>query len=128
MVQQISEGVRITVETFYQETQSNPLRSDHLFAYRVTIENLSSVAVQLMSRHWFIRDSSGLNREVQGEGVIGRQPVIEPGKSYRYVSAVNLNSDMGKMYGHYTMTDLVARKSFRVIIPEFLLIAPFKFN
>lgn len=128
MVQQISEGVSITVETFYQEAQSNPLRCDYLFAYRITIENLSSLTLQLLSRHWFIIDSSGLNREVQGDGVVGQQPVLKPGESYQYVSAVNLNSDIGKMYGQYIMMNLSQQKTFRVVIPEFQLIAPFKFN
>lgn len=128
MVQQISEGVSVTVETFYQDAQSNPLRSDYLFAYRITIENLSSLTLQLLNRHWIIVDSCRLTREVKGEGVVGRQPVLEPNASYQYVSAVNLNSDIGKMYGQYTMIDLSQQKTFQVAIPEFALIAPFKFN
>lgn len=128
MVQQISEGVSITVETFYQEAQSNPLRSDYLFAYRITIENLLPAQVQLLSRHWYIIDSSGLNREVEGEGVIGRQPVIAPGESYQYVSAANLNSDIGKMHGSYTMQNMETGLQFKVAIPEFDLVAPFKLN
>lgn len=128
MVHQISEGVGITVETFYQEEQSNPVRSEYLFAYRVTIENLSQKPVQLLSRHWVIIDTSGQNREVQGDGVIGQQPVIQPGDSYQYVSAANLNSDTGKMYGDYTMAEVESGKKFKVIIPEFQLIAPFKLN
>lgn len=128
MINQISEGVSITVETFYQQEQSNPLRADYLFAYRITIENLSDSTVQLLQRHWIIVDTNGQHREVQGDGVIGQQPVIQPGGSYQYVSAVNLNTDIGKMFGNYTMVNIESGKMIKVVIPEFELIAPFKMN
>ena len=128
MVQQITEGVSITVETFYQPAQSNPLSAEYLFAYRITIENLQEVSVRLLRRHWFIVDSNGAYREVEGEGVVGQQPIIEPGKSYQYVSACNLRSDMGKMYGNYQMENVYNKKLFQVSIPEFQMIAPFKMN
>jgi len=128
MVQQVTEGVSITVESFYQPEQSNPLSSDYLFAYRITIENLSSVPVRLLRRHWHIIDSNGSYREVEGEGVVGRQPILDPGESYQYVSAANLRSDMGKMYGHYSMENMGNKKLFTVLIPEFQLIAPAKMN
>ena len=128
MVQQVTEGVSITVETFYQPAQSNPLSSEYLFAYRITIENLSTMPVKLLRRHWNIIDSNGSYREVEGEGVDGQQPIIEPGDSYQYVSAANLRSDMGKMYGTYQMENLYNTKLFTVNIPEFQLIAPFKMN
>ena len=103
MIQQVTEGVSITVETFYQPAQSNPVGSEYLFAYRITIENLSSMPVKLLRRHWHIMDSNGSVREVEGEGVVGQQPIIEPGQSYQYVSAANLRSEIGKMYGTYQM-------------------------
>lgn len=128
MVQQVTDGVSVSVETFYQPTQSNPLNSEYLFAYRITIENLSAMPVQLMRRHWYIVDSNGSTREVEGEGVVGEQPIIEHGESYQYVSAANLRSDIGKMYGTYSMVNQYNKKSFTVNIPEFQLIAPFKMN
>lgn len=128
MVHQVTEGVSITVETFYQPDQSSPLDSDYLFAYRITIENLSTMPVQLLRRHWHIVDTNGSYREVEGEGVVGEQPVIAPGASYQYVSAANLRSDMGKMYGSYQMENLYNKKQFSVQIPEFQMIAPFKLN
>lgn len=128
MVQQVTEGVSIIVETFYQPNQSNPVNSEFLFAYRITIENLSTMPVQLMSRHWFIHESNGSIREVEGEGVVGQQPIIQPGEQYQYVSAANLRSDIGKMYGTYQMVNLYNKKTFDVAIPEFQLIAPFKMN
>lgn len=128
MVQQVTNGVSVSVETFYQAAQSNPVNSEYLFAYRITIENLSAVPVQLLSRHWYIVDSNGSNREVEGEGVVGEQPIIEPGESYQYVSAANLRSEIGKMYGTYNMVSMYDKKSFTVNIPEFQLVAPFKMN
>ncbi|MCB9064162.1 MAG: Co2+/Mg2+ efflux protein ApaG [Chitinophagales bacterium] len=130
MVQQVTEGVSITVETFYQPEQSNPLNSEFLHAYRITIENLSSNPVQLLSRHWYISDTFfGTDvREVEGEGVVGEQPIIQPGESYQYISAANLRSDIGKMYGTYEMENLFNKSKFTVSIPEFPLVAPFKMN
>ena len=128
MVTQVTEGVSISVETFYQPAQSDPLSSEFLFAYRITIENLSTMPVQLLRRHWHIKDSNGSTREVDGEGVIGQQPIIEPGDSYQYVSAANLRSEIGKMFGTYEMENLYNKKVFSVQIPEFQLIAPFKMN
>lgn len=128
MVQQVTEGVSITVETFYQAAQSNPLSSEFLFAYRITIENLGSMPVKLLRRHWHIMDSNGSYREVEGEGVVGQQPIIEPGDSYQYVSAANLRTEIGKMYGTYQMENLFNKKLMTVTIPEFQLIAPFKMN
>ena len=128
MIQHVTEGVSITVETFYQPEQSNPLNADYLFAYRITIENMSAVPVKLLTRHWHIIDSNGQHREVEGEGVVGMQPIISPGEAYSYMSAANLHSDMGKMYGSYTMENLYNKKLFTVTIPEFELVTPFKLN
>lgn len=125
---QVTDGVSITVETFYQPAQSNPLSAEYLFAYRITIENLSSVPVKLLRRHWHIIDSNGSHREVDGEGVVGEQPIIQPGEQYQYVSAANLRSEVGKMYGSYEMENLFNKRLFHVAIPEFQMIAPFKLN
>jgi ApaG protein len=86
MVSQISEGVNISVETFYQPEYSNPLNVEYMFAYRITLENTNSFPVQLLRRHWYIFDSNAEHREVEGEGVIGIQPVINPGQKFQYVS------------------------------------------
>jgi ApaG protein len=128
MVQQVTEGVCIKVETFYQPAQSNPLSSEFLFAYRISIENQTAYPVRLLSRHWHIIDSNGTHREVEGEGVVGQQPVIIPAASYQYTSACNLHSDIGKMYGTYIIENLFNKKKLTVTIPEFLLIVPAKLN
>ena len=128
MVTEITEGVKISVETYYQPEYSRPLSNEYMFAYRVTIENMGMHTVQLISRHWYIIDSNGTRREVQGEGVVGKQPVIEPGQSHQYVSGCHLRSEIGKMYGSYLMERQYDGKQFQVIIPEFQLIAPDKLN
>ena len=124
----ISEGVQVSVETFYQPAYSNPIQSEFMFAYRITLENHNVFPVQLHRRHWFIFDSNGSHREVEGEGVVGKQPVIEPGESYQYISGCNLRTEMGKMKGSYQMENLHTRQMFQVDIPPFEMIVPMKNN
>ncbi|WP_126969885.1 Co2+/Mg2+ efflux protein ApaG [Gynurincola endophyticus] len=128
MISKISKGVRVTVETFYQSEYSNPVAGEYMFAYRITINNYNSFPVKLHRRHWYIIDSNGSKREVEGEGVIGVQPVLESGEQYQYVSGCNLRSDIGKMYGIYSMENLFDKTFFEVHIPVFEMIAPFKLN
>ncbi|KQS41072.1 Co2+/Mg2+ efflux protein ApaG [Pedobacter sp. Leaf194] len=128
MVTAITDGVKVSVETIYQPEYSNPANEHFMFAYRVEISNLSDYPVQLMRRQWFIFDSNSSRREVEGEGVVGLQPVIEPGESHVYVSGCNLKTDMGSMQGKYLMTRLVDDAEFEVDIPEFQLVAPYKLN
>ena len=89
---------------------------------------MSNYAVRLLSRHWHIFDSNGAKREVEGEGVVGQQPIIEPGHSHEYVSGCNLKTDMGSMKGEYQMSRLIDHSSFGVQIPEFYLVAPYRMN
>lgn len=128
MVAQITEGVKVSVETTYQPEYSNPANEHFMFAYKIQIENLGNYSVQLLRRHWIIFDSNGTKREVEGEGVIGLQPIIEPGKHYEYVSGCNLKTDMGTMQGAYQMKRLVDEEIFDAKIPQFSLIAPYKLN
>jgi ApaG protein len=128
MIQQITEGISITVETFYNHQESNPLMNEYSFAYRVSIDNFSNFPVKLLRRHWHIFDSNGSYREVEGEGVIGQQPVLEPGDSFQYMSGAVIRTDMGRMVGNYQMENMLNKKLFEVHIPEFDLIAPYKMN
>ena len=128
MVSKISEGVTISVETFYQPDYSNPQSSEYMFAYRITIENNNSFAVKLLRRHWFIFDSDSTHREVEGEGVIGIQPEINSGEKYQYISGCNLRTELGKMHGTYFMENLNNKKNFYVNIPAFEMTVPFKLN
>jgi ApaG protein len=128
MVQQVTEGIHITVETFYNREQSNPLLNEYAFAYRVSIDNHSHFPVKLLRRHWQIFDSNGSHREVEGEGVVGQQPIIEPGESFQYISGASIRTDIGRMVGSYQMENMLNKKLIRVKIPEFDLISPYKMN
>lgn len=128
MVTEITQGIKVSVETEYQPEYSSPSQYHYVFTYRITIENQSEQTIQLLSRHWFISDAGFKVREVEGEGVVGQQPVIEPGNFHQYVSGCNLKSGLGKMYGHYLIERLVDRKRFEVTIPAFNMIVPFKNN
>ncbi len=128
MVTAITKGVKVIVETYYQEDYSRPLDNEFTFAYQITIENNSNHTIQLLRRHWYILDSNGTLREVEGEGVIGQQPVIEPDGTHQYVSGCHLKTDIGKMYGTYMMTRLSDGRYFEVDIPEFVMVAPCKLN
>jgi len=128
MASKISEGIEVNVETFYQPDYSNPVSGEFMFAYRISIENRNSFPVKLHRRHWYIFDSNGENREVEGEGVVGVQPVLNPGEKYQYVSGCNLHTEMGKMHGTYLMENITNKKTFEVKIPAFEMVVPFKNN
>ncbi len=128
MVNTITDGVKVSIETLYQQEYSNPANEHFMFAYKVTIENMTDYAVQLLRRHWNIFDSNGTHREVEGEGVVGLQPIIEPGNQHEYVSGCNLKTEMGSMKGEYQMLRLLDNHNFDVQIPEFQLVAPYKLN
>ncbi|MDE3235293.1 MAG: Co2+/Mg2+ efflux protein ApaG [Bacteroidota bacterium] len=128
MVSKISEGIQISVETFYQADYSNPANHEFMFAYRITIENHNSFDVKLLRRHWFIFDSNSEHREVEGDGVVGVQPLLKPGEQFQYVSGCNLKTEMGKMHGYYTMENQHTKQSFSVKIPAFEMVVPSKMN
>lgn len=128
MTSKISEGIEVSIETFFQKDYSNPLQNEYMFAYRITIENHNSYPVKLLRRFWEIFDSNSEHREVEGEGVVGVQPLIMSGKQYQYVSGCHLKSEMGKMQGFYTMQNIETKELIRVNIPAFKMIAPVKLN
>lgn len=128
MISEITHGVKVIVETFYQREHSDPLRGQYVFAYRITIQNESEHTIQLLRRRWHIFDSIGEYKTVEGEGVVGRQPVIEPGDYHQYVSGCNLQSEIGAMKGTYQMLRISDGKLFEVVIPEFVLVVPEKLN
>lgn len=124
----ITQGIKVGVETTYQTDYSRPAEGKYIHAYRITIENLGSSTIQLMTRHWRIQDSNGEFREVKGDGVVGQQPILSPGERHRYVSWCHLRSDIGRMWGTYLMVDQLTGEEIEVHIPEFLLTTPFKLN
>ncbi len=128
MVTATTKGIKITVETEYQPSYSSPSQFHYVFTYRISIENRSDQTIQLMRRHWYIHDASRSVKEVEGEGVVGQQPILEPGEVHNYVSGCNLKSGIGKMYGTYTMERVMDGKKFKVKIPEFTMFVPYKLN
>ena len=118
----------ISVETFYQPSYSNTEKGEHMFAYRITVENHNPFPVQLLRRHWFIFDSLREKYEIEGDGVIGVQPVIEPKEQYQYISGCNLSSEIGTMHGFFSMLNLDKQNSIDITIPLFEMIVPARLN
>ncbi|MBP9803444.1 MAG: Co2+/Mg2+ efflux protein ApaG [Candidatus Accumulibacter sp.] len=107
----------------YIAEQSDPAKDNYVFAYTITIENVGTVAAQLISRHWIIADASGEVQEVRGLGVVGRQPLLQPGERFSYTSGCQLDSPVGTMRGSYQLTAVDGRQ-FEAEIPEFTLAVP----
>ncbi|KAA9002654.1 Co2+/Mg2+ efflux protein ApaG [Affinibrenneria salicis] len=115
--------VCVQVQSIYIEAQSSPDEERYVFAYTITIRNLGRHSVQLRGRHWLITNANGRQTEVHGEGVVGAQPVIDPGSEFQYTSGAILETPLGTMEGHYLMTDHQG-ESFHVEIPVFRLAIP----
>ncbi len=128
MVQQVTKGIRITVKTNYEGTRFQNFRMYYTFSYSITIENQSDDSVQLLSRYWNIFDSLNKIEIVEGEGVIGKKPVISPKKKYTYNSHCFLTSPIGAMSGYYNMVNFTTSKLFKVQIPTFQLVVPETLN
>lgn len=118
-----SPRVCVHVQSFYIESQSSPEEERYVFAYVVTIRNLGRVPVQLLTRYWRITNGNGHETEIQGEGVVGVQPNIEPSTEYQYTSGVAIETPFGTMEGHYVMLDEQGNH-FRIDIPLFRLAVP----
>jgi ApaG protein len=128
MVQQVTCGIKISVETTYEGSFYKNYKIQYAFGYTVTIENQSKDTVQLNARHWEILDALNNVEVVSGEGVIGKKPVLQPGESYTYTSGCLLTSPFGAMQGHYNMVNFTTTKNFQVTIPTFKLSASFAIN
>ena len=128
MVSQNTKGITVSVTTAYLDDFSVPTQNKFVHTYRLRIANESDYTVQLKRRHWLIFDSAGTISEVEGEGVVGQQPVLEPGEVHEYVSGCHLKSTIGKMVGLYSMERLIDNKQFDVQIPEFTLVMPAVLN
>ena len=118
-----TDHITIIVQPFYLDEQSEPANSHYVWAYHVRIENNGENTVQLKTRYWRITDSLGNVQEVRGDGVIGEQPVLDPGASFEYTSGTPLNTPSGIMAGTYQM-ETTGGDLFDVIIPAFSLDSP----
>lgn len=116
-------GVAISARTKYLELQSEPAKNSYAFSYTITIVNQRDEPVRLLNRHWIITDQNNKVEEVTGKGVVGQQPVIQPGESFEYSSGTIIGSEIGDMRGSYTMENS-AGEQFEAPIPLFVLAIP----
>ena len=123
MYEAITRDIRVTVRPQYLPDQSDPEKSQFVWAYKVRIENKGDVAVQLRSRHWRITDALGRKQEVKGPGVIGQTPRLKPGESFEYTSGTPLSTSSGIMGGTYQMVSDTG-ENFDIEIPTFSLDTP----
>lgn len=128
MVSQITRGIKISVLTSFEGTYFKNYKIHFAFSYEITIENHSKDSVQLISRHWEIFDSLNDVEFVDGEGIIGKKPVLKPGEQHTYSSGCLLSSPYGAMKGHFNMINFTTTRNFKVIVPNFRLCAPFAMN
>ncbi len=119
----IHQDIDISVKTQYLQEQSDPENNRYVFAYTIDIENKGEKPVKLLSRHWIITDDNDKVEEVRGTGVVGQQPLIEPGKVFHYTSGAVLTTGFGTMQGSYEMVGADGEK-FDATIPAFLLSRP----
>ncbi len=121
MINQITKGIKISVDTKYKGTNYRNNRLHHIFGYIITIENKSTETVKLTDRFWTIFDTLNNTEIVSGEGVVGQTPILKPNDMYKYGSGCFLESNIGAMKGFYTMINLETFEQFKVIIPTFQL-------
>lgn len=119
-----TRGVRVAVRAFYLADQSDPDEGRHVWAYRVAIANEGREAVQLLRRTWFITDALGRTTRVHGEGVVGEQPLLDPGEAFEYTSGTPLPTPSGIMRGAYHMVLPATGEAFDAEIPAFSLDSP----
>ena len=123
MYERMTKGIRVAVKPAFLEDQSDPEDGRYLWSYTVTIENKGADTVQLMSRYWHITDAVGHVQEVRGPGVVGAQPVLAPGQSFKYTSGCPLPPASGAMEGRYVMRASTG-EDFEAEIPGFVLESP----
>ena len=121
-----TRGIRVSVRSLYLEDQSQPDEGRYVWAYRVRIENAGPEPVQLVRRTWRITDANGRTQHVHGVGVIGEQPLLEPGESFEYTSGTPLDTPSGFMVGAYHMVVPSSGEKFDVAIPAFSLDSPYQ--
>ena len=128
MLQLLTSGIRVSVKVFFEGTYFKNYILNYSYAYHITIENEGKEAVQLQSRHWVIIDSLRPQTLIDGEGVVGKKPVIYPGKAFSYKSGSLISSSVGAMIGHYNFINLATTKKFKAYIPKFKLSPAFALN
>lgn len=124
----ITHNIKVSVQTFYKPEYSKPNHRHFVHAYKISIENNAVYPIQVITRHWLIFDSTEQIKKVDGEGVVGEKPIIEPGETFEYVSGCHLKSELGYMRGFYTVVNIVTKEKFTIAIPQFTLQPGYKAN
>lgn len=127
MSDKTTQGIRIEVTSFFIPERSSPDEGQYFFAYQVRISNVGSETAQLISREWIVTDSEGRVERVRGPGVVGKQPILEPGQSFEYTSFCPLSTPVGTMHGTYRMVSADGKK-FDALIAPFTLAVPNALN
>jgi ApaG protein len=122
-----TQGVLVSVRTAYLPDQSSRQLEHYVFAYKILITNESEAPVKLLRRKWFIKDALGREHIITGEGVVGQQPLLQPGQSHEYISGCDFTTPVGQMHGFFYMTRPDGTE-FRVRIPKFTMVANFVLN
>lgn len=122
-----THGIRVQVESLYDENRSAPQESYYFFAYHVRISNVGSEPAQLLSREWIITDATGYQQRVQGPGVVGEQPLLAPGEAFEYTSFCPISTPVGSMHGSYRMVRDNG-EAFDAVIAPFSLAVPNSVN
>lgn len=128
MVQQITSGIKISVETKFEGSFLKENFPHHAFIYFITIENQSKNVVQLLSRHWKIQEAVNRPQYVNGVGVVGKKPILRPGETHTYNSGTLITSPVGVMSGTFIMINFTTAKKFNVDVPSFKLNVPYILN
>lgn len=123
MAQEKLYDIKVSAATQYLADQSDEAAGRYVFAYTIKLRNAGNVAAQLISRHWIITDSQGLVQEVRGLGVVGAQPLLQPGETFEYTSGASIATAVGTMKGSYQMVASDGTR-FDAPIPEFTLSVP----
>jgi len=124
MIQQITNGIKVSVQTNFENTCFQNNSRYFSFSYSITVENQSNNSVQLVSRHWEIFDALNNIEIVDGEGVVGEKPILPPRETHTYKSFCRLTSPTGSMKGHFNMINFSTTKRFKVYVPTFQLMIP----
>jgi ApaG protein len=128
MVEKNTRNIVVKVTSRFEENHSVVSEGQYFFSYHITITNLTEKRVQLLRRCWFIKDYTAFSKKVEGDGIIGKQPIIEPGESITYTSFCELHSGLGEMQGYYTFISFSDLREFQVEVPLFHLSAPWLLN
>ncbi len=128
MIQQITKGIKVSVDTKFENCFLNNNVVNYAFSYFIKIENKSNDTVQLLTRNWKITESNNQTQYISGNGVVGQKPIVKPGEHHKYSSGCLITSTIGSMSGVYTMINFSNTSKFKVKIPSFKLNVPFILN